>query len=73
MVNIFHNSVEEYFSIEDEPRLEYYNGQIHTKGGPPVVLLGGSVLLSIGFRFNCPYIHTIPPLPISMVSIFCLS
>lgn len=43
MEDIFHNSIEEYFSIEGEIRLEYYGGQIHTKGGPPVVLLGGIV------------------------------
>ncbi len=43
MGDIFHNSIEEYFSIEGEIGLEYWGGQIRTRGGPPVILLGGIV------------------------------
>jgi hypothetical protein len=43
MDNLFHNSIEEYFSIEGEAKFEFYSGLMHIKGGLPVVLLGGIV------------------------------
>jgi len=43
MEDIFHNSIEEYFSIEGEAKFEFYGGLMHIKGGLPIVLLGGIV------------------------------
>jgi hypothetical protein len=43
MADIFHNSMEEYLSIEGEIKLEYWGGLIRTRGGPPAILLGGIV------------------------------
>jgi hypothetical protein len=43
MATIFHNSWEEYESIEGEAKFEFYGGLMHIKGGLPIVLLGGIV------------------------------